>query len=142
MNPLKQLRLQSHLTQQELADKIGVTRQTVIDTEQGLFPVIPPSIAQTCSHEVQKLYRDWVRQERQLNTGRFAVKLDHVHDFQDYCEAVGGSTRGFARVLVIQTSIVRDYISKGERWGMIEAALSETGVPVEMIEWLKKLDRG
>ena len=144
MNPIKIYRLNAKLTQQELADKIGVTRQTIIDTEQGLFPLIPPTIKASLPGNLNLAedYRKWVKEERQRNTERFAPELIHVHSFQDYCEAVGGSTRGFARVLVIQTSIVRDYIAKGERWGMIEAALSETGVPVEMIDWLKGLPRG
>jgi hypothetical protein len=36
---------------------------------------------------------------------------------------------------------VRDYISKRERWGMIEFALAEAEVPGGMIEWLRELPR-
>jgi DNA-binding XRE family transcriptional regulator len=143
MNPVKKYRQNAHLTQQELADKIGVTRQTIVDTEQGLFPLIPPTIKATlpANLNLAEDYRDWVRQERQRNTDRFAPELTHVHSFQDYVNEVGGSTRGFCRVLVIQTSIVRDYISKRERWGMIEFALAEAEVPGGMIEWLRELPR-
>jgi hypothetical protein len=142
MNPLKTFRLHNNLTQQQLADKIGVTRQTILDTEQGLFPVVPPSIAVIVPRHIQGDYRQWVREQRRNNTSRFVVSLTHVHSFQDYANKVGGSTRGFCRVLVIQTSIVRDYIAKGERWNMIEVALSETNVPATMIQWLGDLPRG
>ena len=141
MNPLKEYRLHNNLTQQQLADKIGVTRQTVLDTEQGLFNMIPPSIRAVVPQHLQGKYRLWVKEQRQNNTSRFVVSLEHVHSFQDYCNKVGGSTRGFCRVLVIQTSVVRDYIANGERWGMIEVALSETGVPTMMIQWLSELPR-
>lgn len=141
MNPLKQFRLQSHLTQQELADKLGLTRQTILDTEQGLFPVVPPSIARSVPFYIQHEYRTWVREERQNNTKLFAVELTKVGTFEDYAVAVGGSVRGFARVLVIQTSIVRDYIRNGERWNMIESALVETGMPTDFIIYLSKLER-
>ena len=141
MNPLKEYRLHKNLTQQELADKIGVTRQTVLDTEQGLFHIIPPSIAAVTPDHIQRDYRQWVKEQRQQNTSRFVVNLNSVHTFQDYANKVGGSTRGFCRVLVIQTSIVRDYIANGERWGMIEVALSETNVPDTFIAWLGDLPR-
>lgn len=41
-NCLKELRQQKHLTQQELAEKLGVSRQTIISIESGKYdPSLP-----------------------------------------------------------------------------------------------------
>jgi putative transcriptional regulator len=37
INTLKENRLNANLTQEELADKIGVTRQTIISIEKGVY---------------------------------------------------------------------------------------------------------
>ena len=140
MNPLKQFRLALTLTQEQLAEKAGVTKQTVVDTEQGLFPRIPPSLVQATGVS-QKDYREWVKLTRQSNLRELAVDLTRVDSFRDYTEQVAGSTRGFARVLVIQTSVVRDYIAHGLRWEMVDCALREAGVPDDLVVFLSKLDR-
>jgi len=36
-NRLKEIRLQKHITQESLADQVGVTRQSIISIEQGKF---------------------------------------------------------------------------------------------------------
>ena len=36
-NCLKEIRLQKHITQESLADTVGVTRQSIISIEQGKF---------------------------------------------------------------------------------------------------------
>lgn len=58
MKKIRKLRVEQHLTQQELADKIGVTRGAISQYENGrIFPCIPllPKLAQALNCTVYEL---------------------------------------------------------------------------------------
>ena len=60
-NNIRRLRFDAgEMTQQQLADKVGVTRQTVIATEQGRYaPSLPLAmkIAHTFDKQVEEVFR-------------------------------------------------------------------------------------
>jgi putative transcriptional regulator len=60
-NNIRKLRFEhDHMTQQELADKVGVTRQTIIATEAGKYaPSLPLAfkIAQAFSVTIEQVFQ-------------------------------------------------------------------------------------
>ncbi len=60
-NQIRRLRLDNgHMTQQDLADKVGVTRQTIIAIESGKYaPSLPLAfrIAQTFSIPIEQVFQ-------------------------------------------------------------------------------------
>jgi len=60
-NTIRRLRFDAgEMTQQQLADKVGVTRQTIIATEQGRYaPSLPLAmkIARTFGKQVEEVFR-------------------------------------------------------------------------------------
>jgi putative transcriptional regulator len=60
-NTIRRLRFEAgEMTQQELADKVGVTRQTIIATEQGRYaPSLPLAIkiARTFNKTVEEVFQ-------------------------------------------------------------------------------------
>lgn len=146
MNPLKRLRVAYGITQQDLADVCGVERGTILDAEQGMFRTVPPSILTALSRddpEVAKAlildYHMWVRDSRQANANSF--KCGPVETFTEFCFEVGGSVRGFCRALVMQRSIVTEYIRKGHRWADLQMALADVGLSEDSINYLERLPR-
>lgn len=60
-NNIRRLRFEAgEMTQQQLADKVGVTRQTIIATEQGRYaPSLPLAIkiARAFGKQVEEVFR-------------------------------------------------------------------------------------
>ena len=60
-NTIRRLRFEAgEMTQQELADKVGVTRQTIIATEQGRYaPSLPLAIkiARVFGKQVEEVFQ-------------------------------------------------------------------------------------
>ena len=60
-NTIRRLRFDAgEMTQQQLADKVGVTRQTIIATEQGRYaPSLPLAIkiARTFGKQVEEVFQ-------------------------------------------------------------------------------------
>lgn len=146
MNPLTTLRHQLSLTQTDLANLSGVTRQIVIDAEIGMFSRAQPSItrylcARTGSpvERVQANYLQFQADQRKKNLHLLIVDLSRVETFEDYAVAVGGSTRGFCRVVLVQSSVVRGYVSSGARWSGIRDVLLQAGVPGSFVTMLGEL---
>jgi transcriptional regulator with XRE-family HTH domain len=148
MNPLKKIRIHYGITQLDLADACSVERGTVIDAEQGMFRTVPPSMLRVLSKGVPEDakalmldYHTWVLEARRQNAVSFNLDYSDLETFEDFCIAVGGSVRGFCRALVIQRSIVTDYIRKGHRWQDIMMALSDVGLSESHISLLERLPR-
>jgi putative transcriptional regulator len=59
-NPLRLARAQNNMTQQELADKIGVSRQTINSIETGRYvpsTVLALKLAKMLSSQVEALFQ-------------------------------------------------------------------------------------
>ena len=65
LNLVKQHRLMSGMTQQELADRVGVTRQTILSIEKGKYT---PSVALALS--LAEIFDTSVETLFQLNKGK------------------------------------------------------------------------
>lgn len=58
-NSLQQMRKENHMTQQEIADLVGVTRQTIIAIEKGNYTpsvLLALNIAQSFKQPVEKIF--------------------------------------------------------------------------------------
>lgn len=72
-NPVKAARRYLGLTQLELADACGVSRQTVLRTEQGVYTSLPPSLGEWLVKDVPGIYsayHAWQRAKRKASYGR------------------------------------------------------------------------
>lgn len=61
------------MTQLELADACGVSRQTILRTEQGVYTSLPPSVGEWLVSEVPGIYgayHAWQRAKRKNSYGR------------------------------------------------------------------------
>lgn len=155
MNPIRRLRLLQSLSATELAQKASVTDQTIWNLEQGLYIQPPPKVllalcpgssveASSDRMKIKLEYAGWVAQERATTARRlpFIRFPDEAYDtFESYCIAVGGTVRGFCRVIIIQTSVVQGYLDRGSRWDMIQETLRQCGLSPEMLELLASLPR-
>ena len=156
-NPLKIARKAYGLTIKELAEKMGVTPLVIVDVENGCFTRVPPRLTaylteydSAAQEALTQAWEEWRMARRtDVEDPRGAVKamervLRRGHlpaSFEALAREVGGTLRGFARVMVLQTSLVVEYISKGYHWNPISEALSDIGLSPTMIELIHQLPR-
>lgn len=72
-NPVKNARRFLGLTQLELANECGVSRQTVLRTEQGVYTSLPPSLGDWLTRDVPGIYSaytSWQTAKRKHSYGR------------------------------------------------------------------------
>lgn len=58
-NRIKELRARSNLTQKELSDKVGVTRQTIISLEKGTYVpslLLAMNVAEVFQEPIEKIF--------------------------------------------------------------------------------------
>lgn len=119
-NPLRRLRNQLGLTQQELADKTNLTRGTILRTEQGLMSSPPASLVGYLAREhheeerkLRVLYYNWVNIKRNENLlGKRGTSIEVA------------SVAALAKLLVVQISMVQEYLKDG-RGNVIPSILDE-----------------
>lgn len=157
-NPLKASRLAYGYTQQDVANQLSMSRQVIVDVENGCYLHPPPKyVAYLAQYDAglrgqltdaYYAWRQWWRSNPDDPEGP-TVAFQALQDaaerpttFQGVMTSVtGGSTRGFARMLILQTSVVNDYVKKGHHWMQIEAALKDVGLSPTFIALLKQLPR-
>lgn len=150
MNPIKRIRLYNNLSAEDFARKVSLTPQTIWNLEAGLYTQPPPALIRGLAlspEDAMRLkldYASWVGEQRQLTSQilpRLSLPWDLINSFEDFTIAVGGSVRGFCRMIVIQTSIVSSYIKEGTRWDTIASALSQCGLSDLVVKLLSELPR-
>jgi DNA-binding XRE family transcriptional regulator len=169
-NPLKEIRLAYGYSQKEVAEKIQVTRQIVVDSEVGLsMHPNPKLVAYLANYEpalrtaISDAWYAWrADRRRDMNDPEgprcLVVALSDPAGLPDTFSALVTSTaqrsglsidanydshgiRTFSRALIIQTSIVRSYIDRGHHWAQIELALNDIGLSPTLIHMIKTLPR-
>lgn len=156
-SPLKVARLAYGYTQNELATTIGCSRQVIIDTENGCVMNPNPRLISylcqydtTLSERLTEAFYAWRSERRRdqddpLGPQRLVEALQTAAEppttFAAVITLTTNSTRGFSRMLILQTSLVKDYISKGYNWNQIRIALLESGLSPTLVEWLHNLPR-
>jgi DNA-binding XRE family transcriptional regulator len=175
-NPVALTRLQFGYTQNECATILGITRQVIVDCEQGItMHPNPRYIAYLAQYDPS--------QRIALSDAWYAWRTARRRDLSDpegialLVEALSASTsppdtfqavihrttsrlplygklkgsdysasrynlRGFARVLLLQTSIITSYMKRGHHWKQIaEAMLESDALSPALIEHLHALPR-
>lgn len=84
-NPVKNARRFLGLTQVELANECGVSRQTVLRTEQGVYTSLPPSLGEWLTRDVPGIYNAyhaWQRAKRKHSYGKLIepYSFDSISD--------------------------------------------------------------
>lgn len=146
-NPIKVKRHELQLTQNELAEKAGVTRQVVVLSEQGMYKVPPESLLRTLcrmdftAHAVLLAnYACWVTNQRFAHRDLF-MRVDLRLAGKDKWaylkhQVAGKSQQGFCRALVYQPSLIREYEKFGRGSAGVFAALRECGLEGNQLEQL------
>jgi DNA-binding XRE family transcriptional regulator len=148
-NPLKTLRCRLGLTQQEVADQAGVTRQVVVLSEQGLYHRPPARVLEALtaaclragidcggvksSGLITANYLVWVDQKRSSNKHLFSkidLRLCDSEDKFAYIKRHFSSNMEFCRALVYQPSLIREFEKKHTGSQGIFSALSAVGIDV------------
>lgn len=138
-NPFRAKREVLMLSQQELADEIGITRQVIANLEIGLFKVPPVRVLRyLCRQDysdpdfVTANYAAWVTAQRWTHQHLFA-KVDLRLADGDIWVALKNqvspkSNNGFARALVYQPSLLSDFEKYGRGSSGIMRALLDVGL--------------
>lgn len=159
INPIKYRREYKKLTQDQLAKAAGVTRQVVTLAEQGLYNSPPeslivalvPPIEGTFSGALDAAdrravlradYLTWVNQKRYENQHLFRnvdLRLARKgHEWFTLKNQVSGkSAQAFARALVYQPSLIKEFEKYGRGSASIFAALSQVGLEQDQIALLR-----
>jgi hypothetical protein len=133
LNPLTLARKSLNLTQQRLADDLGVTVQVITNAEAGLFNSVPSALSGYL-HVPQEHYLEWVTAQRHQNEKYFQNARTNL-GWKVFKEQVSQSNRGFCRRLVFQPSILREYEQHKRSKPLLAQALSEVGLsPISLRE--------
>jgi DNA-binding XRE family transcriptional regulator len=127
MNPLKQARLASGLTQKNLAIETGMTPHAILRYEQGLYDALSPKLSlyasqhlQILPSEVEQSYHEF-QLERRRQSAQYFIPFPHLtlhpHEppfiyFRNSIttRAVGKKTRiGFCILLAMNPAVVLQY---------------------------------
>lgn len=144
-NPFRARRHSLGYSIEQVAFRAQVSRGTFDDLEVGLYRKPPPSALRALASsesDADRLVSDyyhWVSLRRKENSLVF-FEYD-VKSFTEYCDKIAGSLRGFCRALVVQRSLVQDYVRQGNNWDYIENCLWEVGLSGEFTEYLRGVSR-
>lgn len=160
MNPIKQFRTERGMTQQELAEKAGMSAQAVLRYEQGLYEHLSAKLAQAILGEQSwdidtegKLYADYAifRMETQRAAHKYLYPRvvliidEKKHPFKIFREtitlrAVGRESQvAFCILLAIHPAVVADYSNGKMRTmpAMIKDALTIAGIDDDYLKSLE-----
>lgn len=144
MHPLAKFREVNHLSQDDVANLCGITRQIVLFTEQGIYPEIPPSILNGVKSEYgmletlswPNLHSAWIKEELDKvdirpwigpfdSEGHSAFPED-VNSFVAWRNLVSDSVSGFGKLMKIQPVTIRKYESG-----------ATNNLPIQLVERLQ-----
>lgn len=156
-NPLKIARLNYGYTQKEISDQLKITRQVIIDNELGLSMHPNPKIVAYLSQydpvlrvALSEAWYAWRKQRRAdmddpegptILVDWLSSLVQPPESFAGVITQTTGSVRGFARMLILQTSIVNAYINSGHHWKQIELALHEATISPTLVAMLHHIPR-
>lgn len=142
-NPFRRRRIILGMTQKELGIRAGTSASVVTDVEVGLYRK-PPSALLRClsgSENDERLfelsYYGWVTEVRASNAKLF--KEIPVISFTQFMQESGGSLRGFCRNLVVQRSLVQDYVKHKRNWDYLSHCLYQVNLSMEYVQYLYEL---
>lgn len=138
-NPFRSKREVLMMSQQELADEVGITRQVIANLEIGLFKVPPVRVLRyICRQDysdpeyLTRLYDQWVSEQRHAHQHLFAKVDLRLADGDTWIalknQVSPKSNNGFARALVYQPSLLSDFEKYGRGSSGIMRALLEVGL--------------
>jgi len=137
-HPLAIFREKNHLSQDDVANICGITRQIVVFTEQGIYPEIPPSIIKGIKSEYgmletlnwQHLQDVWIDEELEkvdiapwLGEGLGDVP---ANSFVEWRNLISTSISNFGKLLKIQPVTIRKYESG-----------ATNNLPIQLVERLR-----
>lgn len=146
-HPLALFRNEHHLSQDDLANMAGITRQIVTLTEQGIYSEIPPSIVQAIKDEFGLLsiahlseeHHKWIDEEldkvdispwlaRKYETSAESVEygFPNVDSFVSWRNLISSSVSNFGKIVKIQPVTIRKYESG-----------ATNNLPVQLVERLR-----
>jgi len=154
LNPLKEMRLHSKMTQKFLADITNMTPHAILRYEQGLYEDLSPKLSLFLSEqldvlpsEIEKQYHDFQRERRQASAQYLSpfpalVMNAHEHPFIYFrnvvtMRAVGKKTRvGFCILLAMNPAVVIQYENgtKLNLTSVMRDALKDAGVSFQHLE--------
>lgn len=158
-NPIKSRRLQAGWTQDQLADRAGVTHDNIVRNEQGLFNNPSPAVFKAIlsytgedATRVLKEYYAWIANKRRSNDIQSAVRRSIMfppsdklsnHPFKLWRDAAFGrlSRISFCQMLCLHPATVLKY-EKTKQQSMpsqIYRALEDSGMPPSRINYLANL---
>lgn len=130
-NPVAEFREENSLTQEQLANYAGVTRQVVTKVEAGLFDYIPPSIMNVITAyrgaeglAMEREYLKWIDHEvKKLKDTDFPPVGKwydwEIESFIAWRYFISDSVNGFCTKLKIQPIIISNY-EKGKTQNLPE----------------------
>lgn len=157
-NPLKYRRLNANFTQDQLAERAGVTHDNIVRNEQGLYsspsPKVLTAVADISTDDAEAIsleYRNWVAWKRRQEPIRGLVRRIITfppknrltsHPFAMWRAALGVTSRiDFCKMLCVHPATVLKYESNLQKNmpSQIYDALIETGMAQQRIEELAQL---
>ena len=123
-HPLVVFREEHHLSQDDLANTCGITRQIVTFAEQGIYPELPPSIINGIKDEYglfatesfQKRNKEYIKQELdKLDITSWILSPAWFNDpdasFVKWRNRIATSVTNFGKLIKIQPITIRKYES-------------------------------
>ena len=140
ISPIKEFRERTHLTQNELAQELGITRQVITNLERGLLSSIPHELSLYTGIDNQT-YNQYITNQRLQNSkffhtpellsffssplpSNYRQNKDRWYTFK-YTVRPDKSHRGFCRLLVYQPSLLALYESRNQCKPSLIAALRQ-----------------
>lgn len=142
-HPLVEFRTSHHLSQDDVANFCGITRQIILLCEQGIYPEIPPAIlkgvkdefGQLATYDWPEKHTAWIKQEldkvdiRPL-VGDFGIMTQtgklSVHSFIEWRNLISTSVSNFGKLIKIQPVTIRKYESG-----------ATNNLPIQLVERLR-----
>lgn len=137
-HPLAEFRTEHHLSQDDLANLAGITRQIVTMTEQGIYPEIPPSIIKAIKDEygvfatlhLPEEHAKWIDAELdKVNVEPWVqdvLQNQMPISFVEWRNEVSDSVSNFGKLVKIQPVTIRKYESG-----------ATNNLPVQLVERLR-----
>jgi len=139
LNPYKQARLDNNYTQKELATELGITPQSVLMAEQGLFNHPPVSITEAFPGRVEAYY-EWRTNQRYQHSKDWNLNYK-AQRWLDFRQSISPSFKGFCVQLCFQPSLLREFENHHYSRDLLLTALSEANINTNYAEAITSRSR-